>query len=244
MVDIGSKVTKGSLLMELEAPELEQAAMQAKERWARAVTDYTIDREKYNRLLEASKTAGAISPLDLSTMKSKMQSDSALSNAEKANWQLQETMLGYLKVLAPFTGTITERNIHPGALVSASLKEKPMLELKEVDHLRLQVDIPEDILPSLSHQDTVSFFVSALRGQRLTGHISRKSNNVNLQFRSERAEIDVDNRDGRLSPGMYADVVLYRFRQPTGLADSKISGGHHHGKKICIGNEWGKDPES
>ena len=208
-VDIGSAVTRGSLLMELEAPELDEAVVQAKARYARSQADFAIDREKYNRLLEAARTAGAVSPLDLSTLKAKYQADSSVSNAEKANWELQETMKSYLRVVAPFAGVITERNVHPGALVSASAKDKPMLELKQIDKLRLQVEIPEDLLSSIRSQDSVSFFVSALRGKKLTGHIVRKSSNINSQFRSERMEVDVNNKEGLLSPGMYVDVLIY-----------------------------------
>ena len=208
-VDIGSRVSKGTLLMVLEAPELVELALQAKEKYARTKADFAIDKEHYQRLLEAYKTAGAVSPLDLSTIKAKMDADSALSNAEKANWQMQETMLGYLNVVAPFAGVITERNVHPGALVSASAKDKPMLELKEIDHLRLQVDIPEAIAANLKNKDTVSFYVSALQGKKLTGNINRSSMNINAQYRSERMEVDVLNKDGVLAPGMFADVILY-----------------------------------
>lgn len=209
-VDIGSHVSKGQLLMTLEAPELEQAVLQAKERYTRSKADFSIDKERYFRLLEASRTAGAISPLDLSTVKAKVESDSALSNAEKANWQMQQTMMAYLQVTAPFDGVITERNVHPGALVSAAGKDnKPMLELKEVAHLRLAVDIPESMSAQLKDKDTISFFVSALAGKKMTGIISRKSDNINAQFRAERTEVDVWNKDGVLSPGMYADVLLY-----------------------------------
>lgn len=208
-VDVGSHVTQGTTLMQLEAPELEQAVLQAKEKYARSKADYLIDKERYQRLREAAGTAGAVSPLDLSTIKAKMEADSALSNAEKANWQMQQTMLGYLKVTAPFAGVITERNIHPGALVSAATKDKPMLELKQIDHLRLQVDIPEAIASDIKNSDTVSFYVSALQGKKLTGIISRRSMNINAQYRSERMEIDVFNKDVLLAPGMYADVVLY-----------------------------------
>lgn len=209
LVDIGSKVSKGALLMELEAPELADAALQAKERFARSKVDFTIDKERYNRLLEAAKTAGAISPLDLSTFKAKMEADSVLCNAEKANWQMQQTMMGYLRVTAPFSGIITERNVHPGALVNASGKDKPMLELKQANLLRLQVDIPEAIAANLKNKDTVSFYVSALQGKKLTGFIIRSSMNVNAQYRSERMEVDVPNKDAALAPGMFADVVLY-----------------------------------
>ena len=208
LVDIGSKVSQGNLLMTLEAPELEEAALQAKERFARSRADFAIDKERFLRLEEAAQTAGAVSPLDLSTIKAKMVADSALCNAEKANWQMQQTMLGYLRVTAPFTGVITERNVHPGALVSASAKDKPMLELKQVAHLRLQVDIPEAIAANLKDKDTVSFYVSAFPGKKMNGFISRKADNITAEFRSEKMEIDVMNDDGLLSPGMFADVIL------------------------------------
>ncbi|MDE3251906.1 MAG: efflux RND transporter periplasmic adaptor subunit [Bacteroidota bacterium] len=217
LVDVGSKVSKGNRLMVLEAPELVEASLKARERYARALSDYSIDKEHYQRLKEAALTAGAISPLDLSSAKAKMEADSSLSNAEKANWEMQKTMLGYLNVTAPFTGVITERNVHPGALVSAVAKDKPMLELKQIDHLRLQVDIPESMANTLKDKDTVSFYVSALQGKRLTGYISRKSMNINSQYRSERMEIDVPNPDAQLAPGMYADVMLYSKGDPKAM---------------------------
>lgn len=209
LVDLGSHVTKGSLLMELEAPELEQAALLAKEKFAKANADFSIDKEHYQRLLEASKTKGAVSPMDLSSIKAKMNADTALVNAEKANWDMQKAMLGYLKVIAPFSGVITERNIHPGALVSSIAKDKPMLELKQIEHLRLQVDVPEQLAVNLHEHDTLSFYVSALQGKRLKGKISRKSRSINTQYRSERIEVDVPNNTGVLSSGMYADVLIY-----------------------------------
>ena len=209
LVDIGSKVNQGQVLMELEAPELEQATVQAREKWARARTDFAIDRENFKRLQIAAQTPGAISPQDIATARAKMEADSSLSNAEKASFLMQQTMMGYLTVRAPFAGVITQRNVHPGALVSAEGKDaKPMLELKEVDHLRLEVDIPENLASTLRNSDTLSFMLTAYPGVKRSGHISRKSQNINAQFRSERVEMDVYNRDGQLAPGMYADVLF------------------------------------
>lgn len=208
LVDIGSHVNTGQLLMTLDAPELLQASAQAKEKYARSRANYTIAKEHYTRLLEAANTPGAISPLDLSTAHENMEADSAQSNAEKASWQMQETMLGYLRVTAPFSGVITERNVHPGALVSANAKDVPMLELKQTAHLRLQADIPEALAAGLSTKDSITFYVNALKGVKFTGQVVRVSGNINQQFRTERVEVDIDNRDGRLAPGMYADVVF------------------------------------
>jgi RND family efflux transporter MFP subunit len=209
LVDVGSQVKTGQLLMDLEAPELEQAAAQARERYARAKSEFVIDREDYGRIKEAALTPGAISPQDLASSRAKMDADSSLANAEKANWDMQETMRSYLRVRAPFSGVITERNVHPGALVSAEAKDsKPMLELKQISHLRLEVDIPEALSSSLREGDTVSFYLNAFPGKKMQSRVSRISMNINLQFRSERIELDVYNADHQLAPGMYAEVIF------------------------------------
>ena len=78
---------------------------------------------------------------------------------------------------------ITERNVNPGALVSAAEKDKPMLELKQVERLRLQVDIPEGIAATLKDKDTISFYTSAFPGKKMTGTISRKSDECKCAIR-------------------------------------------------------------
>ncbi|KAA2238607.1 efflux RND transporter periplasmic adaptor subunit [Chitinophaga agrisoli] len=209
LVDIGTKVKRGQLLMSLEDPELDAAAVQAREKYARAQADYAISKENYSRLLEASQTKGAISPMDLAASKAKMQADSALCNAEKASWEMQKALMGYLQVTAPFDGVITERNVHPGALVGPTAKDaKPMLELKQEDRLRLQVDVPENIAGSLDNRTKMDFYLSAFPGKRMSAQIARRSENVNTAYRMERVEMDIWNKDGQLHPGMYADVVL------------------------------------
>ncbi len=220
-VDIGSHVRRGQELMLLEAPELNQAVVQAKEKYGRAVADYMISKDNDERLQQASRTPGAISPMDLASAGGRREADSALSNSEKANWQMQETMLSYLRVTAPFDGIITQLNVHPGALVSAENKDRPMLELKEVDHLRLQVDLPENIAAMLKNNDTISFYLSAFPGKKMLARISRKSMNVNAQFRSERVEADVPNKDELLAPGMYADIQFDSKGNPDALSVPK-----------------------
>lgn len=222
-VEIGDKVSKGTIIMKLEAPELEQAVLASKEKYLRTRSELQIDKEHSMRLIEASKTAGAISPYDLSTANSKVLSDSILSNAEKANWEMQKSMLDYLNVRAPFDGVVTERNVHPGALVNASSKEKPMLQIKQIAHLRLQVDVPEALSSQLHEKDSICFYTSAFPGKKNMGTISRKSNDINPQLRSERIEIDVTNKDNTLAPGMYADVILESRGNPTAFVVPKTA---------------------
>jgi len=211
-VDIGSVVKQGQLLMEMEAPDVEQNSISAQERYIKVQATYRASKDNYYRLLNTAKTAGAVSPNDLQEAQSQMQSDSALCNSEKANWMAMESMKDYLTVRAPFDGTITQRNVHPGALVTAGngnkMETDPLLELQQISKLRLQVKVPETFATQLEDGLTVSFKVDALPGKTFTGAISRQANSLDDKYRSESFEIDVINSDNLLMPGMYAEVLL------------------------------------
>lgn len=209
-VDIGSEVKQGQLLMEMEAPDVEENSVAAQERYIKVQATYRASKDNYYRLLNAAKTQGAVSPNDLQLAQSQMQSDSALCNSEKANWLAMESMKDYLTVKAPFDGTITQRNVHPGALVTVGSKTDmaPLLELQQISKLRLQVKVPETYATQLQDGQSVSFVVDALHGKTFTGSISRQANSLDDKYRSEAFEIDVINKDNLLMPGMYAEVML------------------------------------
>ena len=210
-VDIGSRVHAGETLMVLEAPEIVEATMRAREKYAEARAGYSIDKENYNRRYWKLPRHGrrCFSHGSLLRPAQKQKLTSALANAEKSNWQMQQSLQDYLRVTAPFNGVITERNVFSGALVNAEAKDRPMLELKDISKLRLKVDVPESIAGSFRVQDTISFFTSSFPGKAITARIARISMNINAQIRSERMEADVENKNNLLQPGMYADVVLY-----------------------------------
>ncbi len=208
-VDMGSKVKQGQVLMLMEAPEVEQNSVGAHETYLKAQATYNESKDKYSRLLKAAETSGAVSPNDLQAAQSKMQADSAWGNSEKANWMSMQSMKDYLTVRAPFDGTITQRNIHPGALVTMGNKDaKPMLELQQTTKLRLQVNVQETYATQLGANQTISFTAEGLPGKTFTGIISRQANSLDEKFRSETIEIDVLNTDSLLMPGMYVEVLL------------------------------------
>ncbi|HTY10274.1 MAG TPA: efflux RND transporter periplasmic adaptor subunit [Bacteroidota bacterium] len=209
-VDIGSVVKEGEIIMEMEAPEIEENELAAHERFLKAEAAYDASKDSYDRLLRASKTAGAVSPNDLETAHSTMLSDKALCNSENASWKATETLKDYLIVRAPFDGTITQRNIHPGALVTVGTKTDgvPMLELQQISRLRLQVKVPETYATQLNADQEVSFTVEALPGRLFTGKIARQANSLDEKYRSEAVEIDVMNPEKLFMPGMYAEILL------------------------------------
>lgn len=210
MVDRGSKVKKGQVLLVLEAPEVTQQYYAAQSKYIQATAMFASSKDNYERTLATSAEPGTISPHDLELSRARMLADSALMNSEKATFKAQEVNLSYLTVTAPFDGVITERNIHPGALVGPDTKvdDKPMLLLEQEDKLRLVLQVPEMYSAQLAESATVSFEVNALRGKTFTGKITRQAGTLNDRYRSEAVEIDVENPDRVLKAGMYAEVVL------------------------------------
>lgn len=208
-VDRGSAVKKGQVLLRLEAPEIEQHVSAARLKYTESYSLYLTSRDKYHRLLETSKTPGTVSSFDLQAAHSKMQADSDVAQGEYANYQAQQTMFNYLTVTAPFDGVITDRNIHPGALVGPGAQgNMPMLILQQQSKLRMVVNIPEEYTTQVKENSPVHFTVNAIPGKEYTGKIARTSGSLSDKFRSETIEVDVPNTDNIFKSGMYAEVIL------------------------------------
>src|SRR6185369_5654638 len=111
-------------------------------------------------------------------------------------------------VTAPFDGVITERDVHPGSLVGpqGAGSSTPMLRLEQVHKLRLTVPVPEGIVGAIAQGTAATFSVRTHPGVKFTGTVSRIAQSIDTKTRSMPVELDIDNKDGRLAPGMFADV--------------------------------------
>jgi membrane fusion protein, multidrug efflux system len=116
-------------------------------------------------------------------------------------------MQSYLQIRAPFSGKITARNVNTGAYVGQGATT-PLLTLQNQNKLRLSASIPEAYTGYLKVGDEISFTVSSLRGEIFKAKISRMSGALDERLRSERIELDVINTQGKLLPGMVAEVLL------------------------------------
>lgn len=207
-VDRGSQVSKGQLLLTLEAPEMESQLQAANSRFMQALETAGASKEKYNRLKQAATEPGSVSPLDLDNAISRMKADMAIANSERSNVQSVRTMQGYLRIYAPFDGMIVQRNVSPGALVApGKTTDQPMLVLQDTRKLRLEVAIPENYVDKVDLKQPVSFTFNAMPGTEHSARISRSANALG-NMRSEAIEIDVLNKDGQLKPGMYGEVKI------------------------------------
>jgi RND family efflux transporter MFP subunit len=136
--------------------------------------------------------------------------DQALAVAEAT--QKQYTALsGYSRITAPFTGVITVRYADTGALIAAgtssSTQSSPVVRLAEISKLRLVLPVPESLAAQIRLGDPVKVHVQALNDD-IVGKVSRFANALDLQTRTMETEIDFENKDGKLYPGMYAQTVL------------------------------------
>jgi membrane fusion protein, multidrug efflux system len=195
-VDRGSEVKKGQLLARLGAPELKA---QREEAEAKLLSD-TIT---YGNLKNAASSPGVIAPNDLDVAQKTVQADYARVQSFKK-------MEDYLLIKAPFDGRITERNAHPGALLgpeqAAGPATHPMLRLEQVARLRLMVPVPEPYTGGIRTGHTAKFTVPAYPGEEFTGVISRVAGSMDTKTRTMPVELDVDNRNQRLAPGMFPEV--------------------------------------
>lgn len=207
-VDIGSKVKSGQVLMTLEAPEMMSQLSAAQSRLKSQEALYTASQANYNRLVETSKTPGTISPNDLEQAEARKSADYANLEAARASLKEVTDIRNYLVIRAPFDGTITARNIDIGAYVGPSGKgsELPALILQQQSRLRLVISVPESYSGYLRQGDEVKFKVRSMPSENFTAKLIRLSGALDARFRSQRAEADIENRDGKFLAGTVADV--------------------------------------
>lgn len=209
-VDRGTHVQAGQTLAILDAPELKADAGEAAAKLANNRSQYLASRLTYQRLKQASQTKGAISLNELSLAEAKMKVDSAQVAAAQSLLQNKNKLLDYLTIKAPFSGTVTDRNVSIGDLVGPdeASKTHPLFIIEETGKLRLTIAIPEIYSSALHQNAKVSFGVSSLPGEIFTAKLSRISESIQTDTRTMMSEFDVANDNRRLKAGLFVDVTL------------------------------------
>ena len=222
-VDRGSTVRSGEVLAILEAPELGAQRLEAQSKLqgleaqlAAARANADADKSTFDRLKKASSIPGVVAGNDVVVAEkaaeaSQNQVVAAQQSADAAKQALGAVrdMEGYLRVTAPFNGVVTERNVHPGALVGPSSgtgPPVPMLRVVENSRLRVVVPVPEAYTTEVKTGAVITFTVAAHPGQTFSGTIARIAQAVDVDTRTMAVELDVDNRDARLAPGTFCQV--------------------------------------
>ena len=219
LVDRGSVVKKGQLLAELSAPEMEARIIEAASKVQVAEADRSqaeaqvaATQSTYERLKKAAQTPGAIAENELVQMLKQIDAGQAVVNSRQqvsrsaeASVQALKEMQSYLRISAPFDGVVTDRFVHPGALVGPGA-DTPLLILQQISTLRLVVAVPEENSGVIAKGAKLVFHVPAFPEQSFSGIVARSSHTLDLKSRTMAVELDVRNDSGVLSPGMYPTV--------------------------------------
>lgn len=221
-VDRGSFVRRGQLLARLEAPEMTERYAAAAAREREVLERLRYSHQSYQRYLSASRSEGAVAPIELEQARARLMSDSALYQSLSAEMSAARQLTAYLEIRAPFSGVVVERSVSPGALVGVN--EKPVITLAQQDRLRLTIAIPDKHLDALSESTRIRFTVGGRPGDTLSASFSRSSGVLDRKLRSVIAEFDIDNRDGKLKGGEYirAEVIFNRVAPSAWVPSTSI----------------------
>ena len=222
-VDRGSRVRTGQQLATLEAPELVAQRSEAQSKLQSAEAQLAAVRAKadanastYEKLKAASATPGVVAGNDVVLAQKTVEADQSQISAARQNVEAARQALAsvsdieaYLRVTAPFSGVVTERNVHPGALVGPTGgpgTALPIVRIVDSNRLRLVIPVPEAYTAGITTGTSLTFTVAAYPGQMFTGTVSRISQAVDVATRTMAVELDVNNADGRLAPGTFTQV--------------------------------------
>jgi RND family efflux transporter MFP subunit len=218
-VDRGSAVKKGQLLARLAAPELTAQRIESEAKVQGAVSQrieaeakLAADEATYQHLKTAAATPGVVAGNDVEVALKAVEADRARVESARQNEKAQQEATRsmhdvemYLRIEAPFDGVVTERNAHEGSLVGPGTPA--LLRVQQVSRLRLVVAVPEDAVGDIAQGQTLTFTVPAFPGEMFNGKIARASRALDPKTRTMPVELDVLNSDGKLAPGMFANVA-------------------------------------
>lgn len=216
--DIGSRVRKGDLLALIETPELDQQLAQAKADLASAQSNAELAKVTANRYLGLLKQ-NAVSEQDTDNAKAQLQARNAEVNSAEANVKRLSELVSFERVVSPFDGVVTARNLDVGQLVSSAgststpgtgtvIGSKPMFEISAVQKLRVYVTVPQVYAPDAKAGVIATLTLPQYPGKPFKGKLVRTSDAVDPATRTLLAEIEVENRSGELLPGSYTQVHL------------------------------------
>ncbi|HWZ58507.1 MAG TPA: efflux RND transporter periplasmic adaptor subunit [Gemmatimonadaceae bacterium] len=263
--DIGSTVHAGQLLGIIETPDLDQQLAQARAmlrqdrsmlglnqieatRWRQLVRDSVATQEEYDIKQQA------------------FQGSEAAVMADQANVDRLVALVGFERIVAPFDGVITARNIDVGSFVTAvgtqsaplpsggSAAPSSLFQMTQIDTMRVYLPVPEADGPSVRPGQTADVHISELPNARFTGHVVRTARAVDPTARTLLTEVQIMNDKHSLMPGMYAQITLGFDRQsppltvpasavlflPAGLTVAEIGTDHTvHRHAIEVGRDFG-----
>jgi len=208
-VDIGGRVKAGQLLAEIETPEIDQQLDQARADLNTAKANYQLSQitaERYEGLAETD----SVSKQDVDNAKGDFAAKKAMVASADSNVRRLEELQSFEKVYAPFDGVITARNTDIGHLINsgAGSPATELFHIAAIQTLRVYINVPQEYSQSAKVGLKADLDLQEFPGRRFQGTLVRTADAIDVASRTLLVEVDVDNRNGELLPGAYAQVHL------------------------------------
>jgi RND family efflux transporter MFP subunit len=215
--DIGAHVKAGQLLAEIDTPDLDQQLLQAKASLASAKADAEL-AELTAKRWKASIVANAVSQQTIDEKVGDATARQAQADAAAANVQRLNVLESFKRVVAPFDGIVTARKTDIGALINASGESGPELfSVADLHKIRVYVRVPQAFSSMLTPGMTAVLKLPQFPDQPFEAKLDTTSNAIDHDSRTVLAEFLMDNPNGKLWPGTYAETHLQLPANPTML---------------------------
>ncbi len=199
-VDKGDRVKEGDLIADIEVPEMLADL-------ARYKAEVKVAELDYKRLSESQKKLpDLVVPQTVDNAKGKL-------DVAQASLERTETLLGFAKITAPFSGIVTKRMVDPGAFIPAATsgsaaQNAAIVTVTDFNRVRVQVAVPELETSLVAADQPVKLTVDGLPGRTFDGKVTRFSYALDDASKTMLAEIELPNPKLELRPGMYAIVKI------------------------------------
>ncbi len=204
-VDIGAKVKAGQLLAEIEAPDVQQQLLQAKADLATAEANAALAATTAKRW-QSMLGSDSVSQQEVDEKSGDLQARRAMANAARANVERLQANENFARIVAPFDGVVTARDTDVGALISGSGGGAELFVISDTSRLRIYVNVPQSYATSINADSHATLEVPERAGKRFDAKVEAFSQAVNAATGTTLIQLSVDNPDGELMPGGYANV--------------------------------------
>ncbi len=204
LVDIGAQVKEGDLLAEIDTPELNQELAQAQAQLSQAEAALALAKTTAARWAQLLKMK-SVSEQETAEKEADEKLKAATVEAAHANVARLEDLQAFERVTAPFSGTITARDIDVGQLIAAG-SSKELYRLAQTGTLRVYVRVPEYAVRGITPGQKAELTVPEIPGRVFPAKVVRNSGAISTDSRTLLAELEVDNSKGEILSGTYAQV--------------------------------------
>jgi membrane fusion protein, multidrug efflux system len=205
LVDIGAHVQKDQLLAEIDTPDLDQQLAQARSQAVLAKRNLEQAKSTNTKWQELYKE-GVVSQLDAENTATSQGTNKANTEAFVANLRFLEQEVAFKRVIAPFAGIVTVRNVNVGDLITANNTSLEMFHIQQTDPLRVYFRIPQEDAANIAVGQIFNVQVRAESAKTYPGKVISTSGAVSPDSRTMLVELQVENRKNEILPGSYATV--------------------------------------